>query len=64
MWLTAQELPNRQRLTAEQILLDCDAVRDSFFDYPGDREELLDGLVVLERLNFETSAMMQTGEHG
>ena len=49
MWLTAKELPNRQRLTAEQFLLDCDAVRDSFFDYPGDSEKLLDGLV-LERI--------------
>jgi len=28
VWLTAQELPNRQSLTAEQFLLDCDAVRD------------------------------------
>ena len=28
VWLTAQELPNRHRLTAEQFLLDCDAVRD------------------------------------
>ena len=53
VWLTAQELPNRQRLTAEQFLLDCDAVRDSFFSYPGDSEKLVDGLV-LERINFET----------
>ena len=45
VWLTAQELPKRQRLTAEQFLLDCDAIRDSCVDYcSGDSEKLLDGL--------------------
>lgn len=44
LWLTAQVLPIRQWLTAEQFLLHCDVVRDSFFDYPGDSEKRLDGL--------------------
>ena len=44
VWLTAQELTDRQGLTAQQFLLDCDAIRDSFVDYSGDSEKLLDGL--------------------
>lgn len=52
MWLTASELPNTERLAAEQFLLDCVAVNRTFFNYPGDSDNLLDGLV-LERENFE-----------
>ena len=52
MWLTAKDLPNKELVAAETFLLDCDAVHDSFFGYPGDSDNLLDGLV-LERKNFE-----------
>ena len=54
-WLTAKELPHKECLIAEQFLPDCDAAKDSFFDYPGDRVKLLDGLV-LETLKFETDS--------
>lgn len=45
VWLTANELLSRERLTAEQFLLDCDVVNDWVFNYPGDSDKLLDGLV-------------------
>ena len=52
VWLTANELPNKELVTAEQFLLDRDAVQNSFFGHPGDNDNLHDGLV-LERENFE-----------
>lgn len=42
----ANELPNREQLTGGENLLDCGAVNDSFFNYPGHCDNLLDGLVV------------------
>lgn len=54
-WVKAEDLPNRELLVADTMLTKCDAVRHLFFNYPGDSQKLLDGLV-LEREGFETNA--------
>ncbi|CAB1096245.1 unnamed protein product [Ectocarpus sp. CCAP 1310/34] len=53
--LSAGELPNRDLLTADAKLTNCDAVRPLFFTYLGDNSNLLNGLV-LQREGFESTA--------
>ena len=52
MWVTAENLPNKELLTSDKILTDCDALKPLFFNYPGDDTNFLDGLV-LAREGFE-----------
>ncbi|CAN0053133.1 unnamed protein product [Ascophyllum nodosum] len=52
MWVTAENLPNKELLTSNKILTDCDALKPLFFNYPSDDTNFLDGLV-LAREGFE-----------
>ena len=52
MWVTAENLPNKELLTPDKILTDCDSLKPLFFNYPGDDTNFFDGLV-LAREGFE-----------
>ena len=52
MWVTAENLPNKELLTRDKNLTDCDALKPLFFYNPGDDINFLDGLV-LAREGFE-----------
>lgn len=50
-----EDLPHKYLLVTNDSLLNCAAVRDEFFNYPGDHRNVLDGHV-LARQGFQPDA--------
>ncbi|CAB1107609.1 unnamed protein product [Ectocarpus sp. CCAP 1310/34] len=53
--VAVKDLPHKYLLVANESLLNCAAVRDEFFNYPGDHRNVLDGHV-LARQGFQPDA--------